>query len=197
MKQLHLIYVPGLGDSRVGGQSWAVARWQRQRGVSSELCQMNWADGEAWPPKLERILGSIDAAIARGQDVGLVAASAGGSAVINAYAARPNVVTGVVIIAGKVNRPESVGAKYKANNPAFWTAVRDCQAALASLTPELRRRIMSRHGIIDEMVLAADNRIPGAVNQLVPTIGHVVTIGTQLTLGARSFIGFLRSLQQP
>jgi hypothetical protein len=46
-----------------------------------------------------------------GQDriVSLVGASAGAGAAINAFAARKNIVNGVVCIAGKVNNPDAIG----------------------------------------------------------------------------------------
>ena len=190
MKSLHLIYVPGLGDQNVSSQQWAVNTWHRY-GVTAELVQMNWASGD-WEPKLERILTSIDAAVHDGKAVGLVGASAGASAVINAYAARRESVVGVVLIAGKVNRPETVGHGYKSKNPAFWTSINQCQLSLAKLDDSDRKRILSRRGLLDEVVLPADNIIPKAHNHRVPSIGHVITISTQLLFGAPSFIRFLR-----
>ncbi|MDL2342074.1 MAG: hypothetical protein QFB87_03290 [Patescibacteria group bacterium] len=193
MKPLHLIYVPGLGDQKIAVQAKLVATWKHHN-VSYELCQMNWADGE-WAPKLEKILKAIDTAVANGQDVALVGASAGGCAVVTAYAARQDVVTGVVVIAGKVNRPQTVGHGYKSKNPAFWTAINAAQPALASLGPDKRSKILSRRGLLDEVVLPSDNIIAGAVNRVTPSIGHVITIGSQLLLGASSFIKFLRKQQ--
>ena len=193
MKALHLIYVPGLGDHKVAGQEKLIGTWPRH-GVTYEMCQMNWATG-TWEPKLAKILAAIDSAVADGKDVGLVGASAGGCAVINAYAARKEVVTGVIVIAGKVNRPEIVGQKFKDTNSAFWTAIQATPEALANLNAAKRMNILSRRGLLDEMVFPLDNNIPGAKNRVVPTIGHVGTIGSQLLLGAPSFIKFLRKLQ--
>lgn len=190
-KPLHIIYIPGLGDGRVGGQLRAVRTW-RLWGVEAELVQMNWAGKEAWQPKSERLLGAIDGAFAEGKTVGLVGASAGAAAVINAYAARKDKVVGCVLIAGKVNRPEAIGQRYRRDDPAFVTAAYNCAQALQTLGAQDRQRILSRYALADETVYKPDSRIPGAHNRMVPTIGHVVTIATQLIFGAPSFIRFLK-----
>jgi len=194
-QQLYLIYIPGLGDSRVTGQRKAVATW-RWWGVEAELFQMNWADKEAWTTKFARLLKRIDTLTAQGKRVGLVGASAGASAVINAYATRRDHIAGCVLIAGKVNRPEAIGRRYQQQNPAFVTAAHDCQTALDSLTFGDRKRILSRYALADETVYKPDSRIAGAQNRLVPTIGHAFTIATQLVFGAPSFIRFVKRLEQ-
>jgi hypothetical protein len=55
-----------------------------------------------------------------------------------------------------------------------------------------RKRILSLYGWIDELVYKPDSQIEGAKNRMVPTIGHVVTIGFQLALGAPGFIRFIK-----
>lgn len=192
-RKLHLIYVPGLGDSRIAGQQKAVATWGLW-GVTSELCQMNWADNEPWQLKLERLLARIDAAVAHDRPVALVGVSAGASAVINAYALRQDVIVGCVLIAGKANRPEAVGARYRKSDPAFVTSIYDAQASLERLNAAHRRRILSLYALLDEIVPKVDSQITGAVNRRVPTIGHFFTIASQLTLGAPYFIHHVKLL---
>jgi hypothetical protein len=194
-KPLHLIYITGLGDVHVKGQLKAVNTWHWY-GVEAELFQVRWADGEAWALKFERLLGRIDELQTAGKAVALVAASAGASAAINAFAARKSVLVGVVLIAGKVNRPGAIGEHYRRENPAFVTAAEDCQPALASLDTSDRRRILSRFAPLDGVVTISDSRIPGARNCFVPSIGHIPTIASQISLGAPSFIHFLKRLQR-
>ncbi|PIZ62904.1 hypothetical protein COY17_01630 [Candidatus Saccharibacteria bacterium CG_4_10_14_0_2_um_filter_52_9] len=191
MKKLHLIYIPGLGDDDPGGQHWAVNTWHWW-GVESELFQMKWADDVKWEVKFGRLLARIDELIKDDRTVGLVGASAGGSAVINAFAARKDRVVGVVLIAGKVNRPEAIGARYRQNNPSFIESAYAAPLALKTLNAKDRRRILSRYALADETVYKPDSRIPGARNRLSPTIGHAPTIGLQLIIGAPSFIRWLK-----
>lgn len=190
-KPLHLIYITGIGDQNIGRQRKLVNTW-RWYGVEFEIFQVLWADGEPWKPKFERLLARIDSLVADGKDVGLVAVSAGASAAINAYAARKNIITGVVLISGKVNKPETIGGRYRSQNPAFVTCANDCPAALATIAAEDRERILSRYAIIDEVVVASHSVIKDARNRISPTIGHLPTIALQISLGAPSFIKFLK-----
>jgi len=193
-KPLHLIYITGLGDQNPNGQRRAVANWKRW-GVEAELFQVYWSKGE-WAPKLQALLARIDTLTKEGKDVGLVGASAGASAAINAYAARKDKIVGCVLIAGKVNRPQTVGQHYRKENPAFVTSIYDCEKALKTLDALYRQRILSRYALIDETVYKLDSRIQGAHNRLVPTVGHVPTIALQITLGVPSFVRFLKKQQK-
>lgn len=187
---LHLIYITGLGDHKVGGQQKAVQLWNRY-GVSAELFQVRWADREPWEPKFERLLNLIDQHIAEGKHVALVGASAGASAVINAYAARKDKIVGTVLLAGKVNRAHAIGGSYRSQNPAFITSAENSQHALKTLGKDQRRRTQSRYGIIDEIVPFTDSVIKGARNRVVPTVGHIPTIALQLIF-PWGFIRFLK-----
>jgi hypothetical protein len=156
---------------------------------------MRWADKEPWEPKFNRLLNRIDALVTDGKVVGLIGASAGASAVINAYAARKDSVLGCGLIAAKVNRPDFIGKHIQRENPAFVESVKACQVALKSLSSADRRRILNRYALADETVYKPDSRIPGADNHILPSIGHALTIASQITLGIRGFIKFFRRLQ--
>jgi pimeloyl-ACP methyl ester carboxylesterase len=190
-RKLHLIYVTGLGDSNPRGQRLAVKTW-RWWGVKSEMFQMNWADGQTWQSKYDRLLKRIEQLSAEGKAIGLVGASAGAGVVINAFADRKDKIVGCVLIAGKVNRPGSIGESYKRRNPAFVDSSAAAPASLNSLNSNDRARILSRYAIADEMVQKSDSFIDGAHNRRVPTMGHFFTIATQITFGAPSFIRFLK-----
>ena len=191
-KKLHVIYIPGLGDENPGRQRMAVRTW-RWWGVEAELIQMIWSDATPWEDKFERLLARIDALHAEGKSVGIVAASAGASAAINAYAVRKDAIVGVVLLAGKVNRPEAVGANYRQKFPSFIESLDACQPALASLSASERGNILSRYAVYDEIVDEADSIIPDAVNQKRYIPGHVPLIATQIIFGAPSFLRFLKS----
>jgi predicted alpha/beta hydrolase family esterase len=190
-KKLHIIYVPGLGDRKVVAQQRVVSMWSWW-GVEPELFQMNWGDKEPWSPKFQRLLARIDELVKEGKPVGLVGASAGASAIINAYAAHKNQLVGIVCIAGKINRPQAIANRYSKNNPAFITSAHDCEQALKTLEPADRRRILSRFAVFDGIVPHVDSRVPGARNRLSPTIGHPTTIAAQITFGAPGFLRFLK-----
>lgn len=162
--------------------------------VDAEICQMIWNDGQSWQSKFDRILNRIDILVAEGKSVALVGVSAGASAAINAFAARKDKLVGVVCIAGKINRPETVGGLYESQNPAFITSAYECQEALKTLKQNELSRVQSRYGIFDNIVLTRDSHIPGAHNKRVLMIFHIPIIATQIYLGAPAFLRFLRKL---
>jgi pimeloyl-ACP methyl ester carboxylesterase len=189
-----VIYVPGLGDGTVKAQQRLVATW-RIWGVNPYVVPMIWDEGEDFAPKLQKILDEIDELHAKGHKVSLVGASAGAGAVINAFAARKDKVSGVVCIAAKINNPESIGSSYRRRAPAFVESAYKVQSSLDRLDFENdRSRIQSRIAIFDPVIPTRDSEVVGAHNKTVPTVGHSVTIATQLLFGAPFFLRFLKRI---
>lgn len=188
---LAIVYIPGLGDSRIKGQQWAVGFW-RMWGIEPHIFPMHWQNNESWEVKQARLLTYIDGLLHEGKLVGLVGASAGAAAVINAYSVRKDKLIGCVIIAGKVNRPEVIGHHYLSQNPAFGDCVYTCQKMLAALTLKDRGRIQSRYAFFDGVVSKKDSIIPGAHNRKLLSIGHVITIALQITIASPLWLHFLK-----
>jgi hypothetical protein len=195
MKIHDVIYIPGLGDVNPRTQRGLIATW-RLWGVRPQLFHINWGDGEAFAPKLERLLALIDDIAAKGHTVSLVASSAGAGAAINAFAARKKQINGVVCIAGKVNNPDTIGPRYSDGNPAFVESARQVQFSLDKLDFDTERsRIQSRYAIFDPVIPQRDSEVAGGQNKTVLGIGHSATIATQLLFGAPSFLRFLKALR--
>jgi len=190
-----VIYVPGLGDSRIGGQLLAMKLWRLQ-GVRAELFQMNWSDGEPYEPKQRRLLARVDRLLKQGYRVSLVGASAGGSAVINAYAERQDQLHCAVGICGKLlsHGLSSVHPKYYQKNPAFLESMRRLQGSDEHLTKAHRERILSLRPLYDESVPIAETRIPGSKERIVPVFGHVFGIAYGLLFGSFGIIRFIKRL---
>ncbi|MFI5270656.1 MAG: alpha/beta hydrolase family protein [Candidatus Saccharimonadales bacterium] len=193
MSKLHIIYIPGLGDQKIKGQLFVTYLWKIWR-VEAEIYRMHWYDDTKWEEKFNKLLNHIDTLHSEGKKIGLVGASAGGSAVINAYAARKDKISGVVCIAGKINDPDDIGQRYRKYNPSFVESAYKIPASLESLNASDRKRILSRYALYDPIVKKADSKISGAKNRHSPTVGHVFTIAFQITLGAPSFLRFLKKL---
>ncbi len=191
MNKLHVIYIPGLGDHDLTRQTNILGFWNWWN-VDTEIFQMNWADNRSWELKFSELLNRIDTVHKLGIKVALVGVSAGGSAVINAYAARPDAIVGIVSISGKINRPDKIGPKYYQKNPSFVESAKNSPFSLDKLSEEQRSHILSRYGIYDPIVNKADSKVPSAKNRTSPTIGHVFTIAFQITLGAPSLLRFLK-----
>lgn len=191
--KLHVLYIPGLGDETVAGQRLAVRTW-RLWGVESELFQMHWADSEDWDTKLKRLLARVDELNAKNKPVAIVAASAGASAAINIFALRKTQIAGCVLVASKVNHAETIGEKYRRQNPAFVQSAQMCEKALANLNNADRKRIMSRYAAFDALIPRRDSYIAGARNRVLWSAGHAFTIATQILFGAPLFLRFLKAL---
>ena len=174
-------------------QERAVKTWNRH-GVDSELFNLRWDDDEPWQPKFERLLARIDELTKDGQKIGLVGASAGAGAVVNAYAARKDKIVGVVCILGKINNPEKIGEKYRDRNPSFIESAYSVPQSLEMLGPDERRRLLSRYAVYDELIPEEDSRVKGATNEKLIGLFHAPTIAYQLVFGAPSFLKFLKGL---
>jgi pimeloyl-ACP methyl ester carboxylesterase len=187
---LQVIYVPGLGDKKVGKQRRAFDLWKIY-GVSPSLFHMDWSDGEPFEPKFERLLAEIDQAAKNGS-VALVGASAGGAVVVEAYAERQETIKAVACICGKIARPEYVNPRLYEINPAFYGCMQALPAAHDKLDRADRARILSSFAIADEAVHRPDSRLPGSARQLMPSVGHLLSIAYGLTLGSWRIARFLK-----
>jgi len=190
----HVVYVPGLGDNNnAPGQRIAVGLW-RIWGVHPHFCQMNWSDKQPFKPKFDKLLALIDTLSKQGA-VSLVGSSAGAAAIVNAFAARPD-LKGVACIAGKINNPQTVGEAYKRKNPAFWESIQQTPASLAQLSNEQRAKIVSVYAPYDGVVPPEDSIVPGAHNRQVRNNLHPIVIATQLVFGAPKLLRFLQDIDK-
>lgn len=186
----HVIYVPGLGDSRARGQSALLKLW-RLFGFKVHYFPLGWADKEVFQPKLERLIAKIDELKGQGYEVSLVGVSAGASAVLNAYAERKN-INKVVLICGKINNPQTIGERTYKINPAFKQSIYAVKNSLDKLESAQIKRILSIHPLVDGTVPAMDTKIQGAVEKTVLVVGHIFGIFYSITLGAPAIAKFLK-----
>jgi pimeloyl-ACP methyl ester carboxylesterase len=184
-----VIYVPGLGDHNARGQESLIATWSWW-GVRPHMFRMHWNNG-SFKPKLQTLLAKIDELHDAGHTVSLVGASAGATAALNAFAARPNKIHRVVLIAGWVHHPENIGPVYRSKNPAFVESAMQVKDSLDILQGDVSR-IQSRYAIIDLIVPSSNSLVGGASNRVVFSFGHGLTIATQLLFGAPFWIRFLK-----
>lgn len=189
--KLHVIYIPGLGDSNVSNQIKVVNTW-KWWGVEAELFRMNWSDDVKWEIKFNKLLARIDELANSGKKIGLVGASAGAGAVINAMAARQSSIIGAVCICGKINFPEDISSKFFDSNSSFKASAFEAPNSLDKINMEKRKSILSRYAPYDETVRRRDSVIEGARNRTILTVGHFITIALHLLFGAPSFLRFLK-----
>jgi pimeloyl-ACP methyl ester carboxylesterase len=139
----------------------ALLKFWQMYGLHPHYLAMHWGDGEPFQPKFDRILSAIDELHNHGHKVSLVGSSAGASAVLNAYAKRKKLVTGVVYICGKVKNEQSINERVYKRNPAFRESLAMLPDSLKALEPKYRNRILSIRPLRDGLVPVADTKIDG------------------------------------
>ena len=189
-KQHHIVYIPGLGDTKTRGQRLAVRLW-RTYGVYGHCHPVIWNSAESFDKKLKDLLSEIDELLAKGYVVSLMGASAGASMALHAYAERKQDMIGVALVCGELAEAKTINASYFEGNPAFQTSMERLPKTLASLSFDDRQRIISIHPLYDETVPVADTRLDGARMRTVMSFGHATTIGFVLTMDAYVPLWFL------
>lgn len=189
----NVIYVPGLGDPRYPQQGWALKAWDHLYGIRTHYLPLIWGDGEVFQPKFQRLLADIDELATSTSQLSLIGVSAGASAVLNAFAERPDAIDKVVCICGKINNPQTISRATLEHNPVFGESITLLQANLPRLDSVQRARIMSIHPLRDGVVPPKDTIIDGAHEKVIPSIGHVASIGYCLTAGSYDIVKFLKA----
>jgi pimeloyl-ACP methyl ester carboxylesterase len=190
-KPINVIYLPGLGDHHSYGQRLVVFLW-RLRGSKGHDVQLNWADGQPFKSKLERIVMAIDKAAAKNGTVSLVGISAGASAAFNAYGMRKAKVSSLVYICGKVKNAQTVSKVTFAKNPAFKESLALLPAVLQDLTVQDKGKVLSVRPIEDTTVPVEDTVIAGIKEKVIPTHGHVRSIAYAITIGFGPLSKFIK-----
>jgi len=180
--QHHIIYVPGIKDDLFRVQSMIIRFW-RLGGVHGHCHPMPWAGPGDYAAKAEALLVMIDEYAAAGHRVSLVGASAGASAVLNAYSARREVVSGVAYICAKINRPQTVSTVTLKHNRAFGAALAVLQTNLINFTEADKSRFHSFYSVHDTVIAYEDTHIAGVKETKLAPLGHGIAIIYSLTFG--------------
>ncbi len=193
-----IIVVPGLDD---GPDTWLmrlILRLWRSDGIKVELCRMRWKDSSSYLSKREKLLRQIDENNKAGYTTSLVGISAGGSAVVNALFARPDIVHKVINICGRLKDGGYLGfrslERRSRSSPAFRDSVLTCEQNLEKTDSTYLRRIMTfRARFGDELVPSDTSQVSGANNIALPTIEHMISIATTLIFYRRCIMDFVNS----
>ncbi|MDB5161365.1 MAG: hypothetical protein JWO96_745 [Candidatus Saccharibacteria bacterium] len=194
-KEHHIIYLPGLGDhdSRLkNGQKALLKKWEKA-GVTTHFQPINWADGELFEPKLQRVNTLIDELASKSHRISLVGVSAGASAAVNVYTQRKSEISGIVYICGKLMGSINIDPKYYRRNPAFRGSLSQAQINIKKLTREDKEQMLSLHPFFDEVVAIEDTKVPGVITKTIPFFFHAPTIFAVLSFYKRVPIDFLKN----
>lgn len=191
MKQIAIIYVPGLGDRRLANRQRGLDLWHF-RNVTTEICPMKWYISEPWPDKLARLTDLIDKRRTEGKSVTIIGESAGASAVMSVMTARPELVDGAILLCGKFTHPDRVADSLYRKNPTFQTAMIESANGATELTEQARKKILNLHPLFDPVVPVQETKVRGIKNAYMPVAGHAISIFFALTLWSWRMVAFAR-----
>jgi|SRR3989344_3301891 len=184
MSQEHRVIIgPGL-DGRIGGIKWLTRNWQEKYGFHPEATSITWKDGEHFAPKLKQITDLIDQFAEKDDLISLVGCSVSGSAMLNAFVERKELIHRVVNNGGFV-RPgtaknfRSFSLRSKVS-PAFRASVLRFAELEPTLTAADRKKILTVRPLWEELVPPETVVIQGAINATVPMVEHILGIVTAL-----------------
>ena len=183
----HVIYVPGIMDDVAYVQSTLVRLWRRHD-VIGHTHSMPWVGAADYPAKARRLIALIDRLHAQGHTVSLVGASAGASAVLNAYYERLDVINGVVLICPKINNSNNVGLKITAKNPSFIQSLKVLEVRLPQLTDGAKQRLILLLSPRDGLITREDSLITGVHEQMLPSLRHNAAILYCLSFGSKKVV---------
>lgn len=190
-RRLAIIYVPGIKDDFLYVQSCLIQFW-RFRSIRPVLLTMPWSGEEPFEPKLARLVAKIDNLRRQGHKVSLVGASAGASAVLNAYAQRNEALESVAYICGKINHPGTVSSRTYAYNPAFKASMLQLQKTLHLIGDTDKRKLCSFYSPADQTVPYADTVVKGVTEKILPPLGHPWAILYAISFGSGQLIQSLK-----
>ncbi len=188
-----IIYVPGLGDDKqwlVRLQEWALGFWRINR-VKTTVLPMVWADPVPFCPRFEKLLTKIDELHAEGKEVSLVGTSAGASAVVSAFALRPDKIQGVVTICGKLQG--GIPQLVKDLNPSFGESLGMLAKSVKKLPSVRKKQIMNMYSPLDLVVPADQAVMKGARHYEIKGLGHNPSCAYILLFKSRTIVRFLKS----
>ena len=191
-----VIIIPGLGDESIHLR--LITRHWKQLGLDAVVYPVGWCDEEKqFTSKLDRLLNLVDGFVKDGHTVSFIGNSAGGSAVLNVFAVRKDVIHRVINICGRIRTGTTKGFRSFENrtssSPAFAQSIKMAEEAEKAFTAKDRAKIMTIHPIFDELVPDDTLTIQGATNIQIPMLMHSLSIISALTIFSKTVRSFLNS----
>jgi pimeloyl-ACP methyl ester carboxylesterase len=177
---LHIIYVPGLGDTYDRGRALALKTWKR-RGVKVTFVPMKWrSTSDNYIDKLQRVKDAIYESTA--DRIVLVGESAGGAIVTVAGYQCHDKVSKVITIYGKNVKTHRVSPYLYRKNEAFKPAMLESDKTVDRMKPHHAKKHVVFYSPFDPTVRLIDTAIPGAEIKRLFTPGHLLSILLVLTV---------------
>lgn len=184
-KMRKIIVVTGLGDNGKADEM-AAAAWKLE-GLKPIIFVPRWENGKGVKPKLARLLKVIDRE-SKKEKIYLMGISAGASLAMNAFIQRLDRVEKMVSLCGRLRMGWSdnvINKKLQENTlkvRGFKESVKMAEKEIKKLTDDDKKRILTVSAeIVDELIPTETSQLEGAMNILIPGIGHLITITAGMT----------------
>lgn len=175
-----VVFIPGLGDDRLGFVKRAIPFWQ-EKGFGPQIHIMPWNDQNPLKLKLERLFQHIED-LSSTYRVNIIGTSAGGVAALYSKTKRPELVHKAINVCGRIRKGSGVGfrafERQVSKSPSFREAVILFENLESNIPKSRRSEIMCirpKFGL-DELVPGETVFIEGANNVEVNRIEHALTI---------------------
>lgn len=192
-KTHYVIFVPGLGG--VGALFRLAANSWKRFGITPIVHDIGWKDGQQRiRPKLDSLIARIDTLHGNNGIISLVGTSAGGSAVLNAFAKQPEKIHRVVNICGRLRVYTHVSPSLETASrlsKSFRESVEMFERTEPNLSNEERQKILTIRSLYDETVPLLTIPIRGAHNIRILSIEHNLSIAIAMTIYSRMIARFL------
>lgn len=178
----NLIIITGVGKwSRL--YDFFAFIWQFY-GYKAVVGAFHWEDPAAtFDAKMQKLLADIDAMHGPVYIIGL---SAGGTAAVNALAARPDRISKVAVLCSPLTAMSSL------RNPLLAKSIAQLPNSIEKLAHSTRK-IISVHASRDNVVAPRLSKIPGVRDYRLLTRGHAITLFTGMTIFSFPIRKFFRS----
>lgn len=187
----HVIYIPGLGDSRPLKQPELLNLW-RTSGIIVHYHAVGWATTEPFAAKLKKLEELVDELYKNHGPLSVIGVSAGATAALNLYMSRKDKIRRVVYICGKLLGVSNVSKHYFMQNPAFYDSLVLAQSNIEKLDDEDKQKMLSVHAIYDNVVPLHTSLIPGVRAKTLPSILHIPSIFLAISIYRSMTINFLK-----
>lgn len=190
-KNIHLIYIPGLGDRYDPFRKFLLG-WWHYANVSVELIPMRWESNEALTDKYARVKTALEAASPK--RVVLIGESAGGSVTMAMYERYGSSLAGAMTICGKNQYAKGVSPYLYRKNPAFRDAMIEADRSVNKLSVQASKSFVSVHPSYDPVVPIKETLLPGCKEIILWSVGHFVPIIEALTISSWRLVKAARAL---
>lgn len=174
---------------RVVASSW------KRFGLSPVVHDMRWRDQQQkFRSALNSLITQIDSLHAGGGIISLVGTSAGGSAVLNAFARRSEKIHRAVNICGRLRAGEHVYPTLDAasrSSASFRESVELFERTEPRLSKKEREKILTIRALYDETVPVSTIPVDGATNIQITLVEHNLTIAAAMTVYSKRIANFL------